>query len=561
MTFIVLLLTSYAYAHGGEDHGAPAPAAVSVSASTVNVAAASESFEAVLRIGRGAAKASVPVTLLLSDYATSAPVIGATTSLVLSGPAAVQVDLHGGTDAGAYTASATFPEHGAYSGALTVTTSAISDLLAVPSLDIDLLPGVAPVPPDPWALVRVGWTVALVGGAILLGVGVGVLWGRRRGAASLACVLAISWGGSRVWAHGGVDDEGPRSAATTSSSGGAIALPMESAFLVGLRTTRVEHGAFQDHVEALGRFISRPGDSATLRAPVSGVVVAAAAGFPEPGRLVHSGDVLAIVQETPGGADRAAVAQERSDALTRVAEATRALALAERDDANVASLGASLSERERLDRHASVDVARESLAQAQSAAAFVASGLMVTIRAPLTGRLGPSTVRPGDQVSAGDALFRVIDPTGLWMEARLPERLAVGLASGVVADVVSAADPGHPLQAVVLDAGQEADPATGTVIVTLAVEDRDSGLRPGMGASAWIGRGVVRDAVVVPDAAVVDSNGATLAFVKTGPESFELREIKLGGRAGERWEVLAGLRPGERVVTDGTYTLRSLAGR
>ena len=53
----------------------------------------------------------------------------------------------------------------------------------------------------------------------------------------------------------------------------------------------------------------------------------------------------------------------------------------------------------------------------------------------------------------------------------------------------------------------------------------------------------------------------SLGFVKVGPEQFELRELRLGARSGRSWEVLDGLKAGERAVVDGTYALRSLAGR
>jgi cobalt-zinc-cadmium efflux system membrane fusion protein len=82
-----------------------------------------------------------------------------------------------------------------------------------------------------------------------------------------------------------------------------------------------------------------------------------------------------------------------------------------------------------------------------------------------------------------------------------------------------------------------------------------------MAATAWIVAGEPRDVVVVPDAAVVESNGEALVFVKTGPEAFAARPVRLGQRDGERWEALDGLAPGERVVVAGTYALRSLAGR
>ncbi len=181
------------------------------------------------------------------------------------------------------------------------------------------------------------------------------------------------------------------------------------------------------------------------------------------------------------------------------------------------------------------------------------------IRAPLGGTLGHVGVRPGERVESGAPVFRISDVVGLWVEARVPERIAPGIAPGVPATVTT--ESGVVLAATVLDAGLHADPATGTVLVTLSVQTADPGVLPGFGARVWIGRGDVRDALTLPTAAVVHSNGASLAFVKNGPEQFEARELRIGGRAGGGVEVLAGVRPGERVVTDGTYALRSLAGR
>jgi RND family efflux transporter MFP subunit len=200
-------------------------------------------------------------------------------------------------------------------------------------------------------------------------------------------------------------------------------------------------------------------------------------------------------------------------------------------------------------------------AEAQAAYAAASEGSSIGIRAPVDGKLASIRVRPGDQVQPGDELFRIVDAAGLWMEARVPEQLASGIVAGSAATVEAAAFPGVSLDAVILDAGQEADPATGTMTVTLAVTAADHDLHPGMSATAWLGRGAIRDALVVPDGGVVDSGGMTIGFVKVGPEQFELRELRLGARSGESWEVLAGLNVGERVVTEGTYTLRSLAGR
>ena len=127
--------------------------------------------------------------------------------------------------------------------------------------------------------------------------------------------------------------------------------------------------------------------------------------------------------------------------------------------------------------------------------------------------------------------------------------------------MTASAFPNAQFDAVVLDAGQEVDPATGSFTVTLAVESAGADLLPGMSGTAWLGAGDARQAVLLPDSAVVESAGIYLGFVKVGPEAFETRTLKLGSRSDLAWEVLDGVRAGERVVTDGTYALRSLAGR
>ncbi len=510
--------------------------------------AASESFEAVLFAGEPGVGSPTTATLLLADYATSAPV-DADVKVTLSGPGSVDLALT--THDGVGTGAITFPAAGEYAGSLVVTTATATDLLAITGLVI--APEAVADHVDGWAWAGLCTTLGLVAGIGLLTGVVGYAVGRRRGMA-VAAVLALGAPSERVGAHGGEDHGAP----AVEVSGGALVLRMESQFLLGLRTMPVAMGPFREQIQATGTFVARPGESATVGAPASGVLVAPPGGFPTPGARVDAGQLLARIEETARGVDRAALGQARSEAGTRVAEARAALALAERDAANADALGDAISARERVQREQAVTVAREALSQAQGARSSAGvDGL--EIRAPLGGTLGHVGVRPGERVEAGAPVFRISDVVGLWVEARVPERLAPGIAPGVPATVTT--ESGAVLDATVLDAGQHADPATGTVLVTLSVQTADAGILPGFGARVWIGRGDARDALALPSGAVVNSNGATLAFVKTGPEQFDARELRIGGRAGGAVEVLAGVRPGERVVTDGTYALRSIAGR
>jgi len=555
---ILLLCATLAFAHGGE-HVEAVPVAAGL-AGTVNISASTEPFEAVLRVTHTVAGQPIPVSLLVADYVSSAPVVDAAATVTLSGPGSVPLTFAAGSSPGVYAASGVFPTDGDYAGALIVTAPERSGVLALTGLHIG---GPVAGGTDGGSGGVTGRVVRTLGAfALLLAmVGVGYRLGRRRGGvvAGLLGMCTVR----AVWAHGG-EDHGPEAqAAAAGPASSALNLPMESQFLIGLRTARVVEGAFQARTPMLARFVSRPGGSATLRAPVSGELLAPTTGFPAAGSSVRVGQVLGIVAIPAGSPEGVAVAEARLQATNAVAEARRALALAERDAAQIPALLGSLSERERMDREQSVEVARSALTAAQAALSAFGSDNGVVVRAPVSGRLGATQVRPGDQVQAGDALFRVLNAEGVWLEAHVPERAAAGIVAGASARVTATAVPNGEFDAVVLDAGQEVDPATGSLTVTLAVPSNgeNAGLRPGMSGTAWLGAGDARPAVVLPDSAVVESAGTYLAFVKVGPEAFEARTLKVGARSDAVWEILDGVRAGERVVTDGTYALRSLAGR
>jgi RND family efflux transporter MFP subunit len=333
---------------------------------------------------------------------------------------------------------------------------------------------------------------------------------------------------------------------------------MESQFLLGLRTLRIYASSFQPRTLGLGALSAAPGGAATLRAPTAGSLEAAPGGFPGPGSVVKAGQLLALLREAPSSVDRAALLGQQADAETRLATARASLRLAQRDLEQVDSLGPALTERERMERRNAVEVATVEVREAERAAN--GAGLLLPIHAPLSGRLALEMARPGDTVEAGADLFHVVSNDTLWLRARVPEAQATRIERGSAAEVLLPSIPGRSFSAILLDDGLEADPQTGTVTVTLALAP-DPQLRSGLAATAWIAVGAAEDVLSVPDDAVVESNGSTLVFVKTGPERFEAREVSLGARSGKSWEVHAGLRPAERVVVAGTYALKSLAGR
>jgi multidrug efflux pump subunit AcrA (membrane-fusion protein) len=63
----------------------------------------------------------------------------------------------------------------------------------------------------------------------------------------------------------------------------------------------------------------------------------------------------------------------------------------------------------------------------------------------------------------------------------------------------------------------------------------------------------------VPASALVDDAGRPIVFVQTAGETFERRPVTVGAREGELVQILAGVKPGERIVTTGAHLVRLAA--
>ena len=81
-------------------------------------------------------------------------------------------------------------------------------------------------------------------------------------------------------------------------------------------------------------------------------------------------------------------------------------------------------------------------------------------------------------------------------------------------------------------------------------------MRLGLNAKVQIFSSNNKQALLIPTSAVQDESGSQTVYVQTGGESFERRLVQTGEREGDKIAVLAGLEPGQRVVSKGAYLIR-----
>lgn len=170
------------------------------------------------------------------------------------------------------------------------------------------------------------------------------------------------------------------------------------------------------------------------------------------------------------------------------------------------------------------------------------------ILAPDTGVVVERRVEPGNLAVPGQTLLVLDDPARYRLEAEVGEsamgRVRLGLTAPVVVDAL-----GRTLEGRVAEMIPSADPASRSVTVKL-----DLPAAPGL-RSGIFGRvrfpGGERKALLVPAGAVVERGQLTAVYVVDAESVARLRLVTAGQRQGDRIEILSGLEPGERIVTEG----------
>jgi membrane fusion protein (multidrug efflux system) len=275
-------------------------------------------------------------------------------------------------------------------------------------------------------------------------------------------------------------------------------------------------------------------NSATLVARRQGQVVGAPV---EEGTQVAAGAVLVRLDDT--------------EARIAVARAQAAYDQARRD----AERGRKLKEQGLSfdqamdDLQFKLETARQGLAQAQY------DLTQTRITAPFAGKVVSRTVQRGETVTPGKECYQLANFDPLLARVYFPETELPRVRVGETATLESSAQPGRPYGARVTLVNPVVDRTNGTFKVTLEVRDPSATLRPGSFARVRLMSDSFADAIVVPRKSLVIEDGDAFVFVAQGDSVVRL-PIKVGAVSGDTAQVLAGLVPGQKVVSVGQGGLK-----
>jgi cobalt-zinc-cadmium efflux system membrane fusion protein len=276
------------------------------------------------------------------------------------------------------------------------------------------------------------------------------------------------------------------------------------------------------------------------------------------GQSVFAGQVLALIESQDVGQTRGDLERARAN----VDVARKNYEREERLFREQISPQKELLEAEAALRTAEADF-NSARSRLQAVGASGGQGATFGLASPIAGTVVERNASPGQVAGPSASLFTVADLRHVWITADVYEGDLPRVRQGAPAVVVPTALPNETFPGRVTYAGGIVDPATRAFKVRVEVENQGQRLRPGMFAQVRIQTAAGDDrgstSIVVPEVAVQDVNGKPVVFVALQtPGRFVARPVTVGPRAGNSSVVVTqGLRPGDRVVTQGAFQLKS----
>ena len=285
----------------------------------------------------------------------------------------------------------------------------------------------------------------------------------------------------------------------------------------------------------------QPEQQATVRAEVGGTVLQAVV---EQGTRVNKGQLLARI-------DDAALRETELSARAAVTTAQSSVDLNKRQvERNEALLKAgAIAERDVEISRNQYSAAEAQLANAKAQLANAMKQLSKsTIESPFSGIVSARTVSAGDVVQPGAALYTIVNPSSMRLEASVPADQLSAVRFGIPVDFTVSGYPTRHFTGRIANINPVADPATRQVRIIVTLPNENGVLVGGLFADGHVAS-EVRSAPVLPIAAV-DERGLRPFVMRIKNGVVQKSEVELGIRDGatETVEIRSGVQAGDTIL-------------
>ena len=196
------------------------------------------------------------------------------------------------------------------------------------------------------------------------------------------------------------------------------------------------------------------------------------------------------------------------------------------------------------------------------------------VYSPVDGIVGVANSQVGDLVGTTTKMTTVSQIDPIWAYFNISEALYLTVAprisqvlqrglvgSSVPVEYIQADDIPYPFKGNVIFVNREITAGTGTIQLAAAFPNKDAILRPGGFGRVRVQTGTSKNAMLIPQPAVMEVQSEYQVIVVSVDKKAAVRPVKVGDRVGSDWIITEGLKEGEQVVAEGIQKVQTLAAQ
>jgi len=184
-------------------------------------------------------------------------------------------------------------------------------------------------------------------------------------------------------------------------------------------------------------------------------------------------------------------------------------------------------------------------------------GRPLELKAPIEGVIVLRNSTVGELVDKSKEIYTISDPANLWVIAEIKERDIGAVKAGQEAAFTVLPYGIEKFHGKVVLIGNQVETQSRTLEIRISVDNSDGRLKPGMFADVEITTTVLENVLLIPDSALQTDGESQIVFVALDGNKFEKRVVVLGEEQQGRVQVQDGLKAGEKIVTEGSFILKS----
>ncbi len=194
------------------------------------------------------------------------------------------------------------------------------------------------------------------------------------------------------------------------------------------------------------------------------------------------------------------------------------------------------------------------------------------VYSPVDGIAGVSTSQIGDLVGTSTKMTTISQVNPIWAYFNVSESAFLGVAPRVAriirgagslknsdlppVEFIQANGLPYPERGQIIYVNRQIGTQTGTIQMAAQFSNEGATLRPGGYGQVRIQTGMNKDALLIPQAAVIEVQSMYQVVVLTPDNKASFRPVKVGERVGPNWVISEGLKPGEKVIVEGFMKVR-----